>query len=167
MQKAFITFIPPLGRVSPPGCISPNMASDFSDTWHLHWTRGSHGCPCQGLPWNNLPCLGMDVRPPCERGLSNVRRNGFPFRQEQRLRVLRAKLGAELFEPLINATGDLRTCVQCGKMATKMMHCSGCKWARCCDRVCQRADWRTHRTECCPDHSLPAKVPKEHTVIAP
>ena len=97
----------------------------------------------------------MDVRPPCERGLSNVRRNGFPFRHELRLRVLRAKLGAELFEPLINATGDLRTCVQCFKMATKMLRCAGCKWARYCDRVCQKADWRTHRTECCPDHSLP------------
>jgi hypothetical protein len=131
------------------------MASDFSDTWHLHWTRDSHGCPCQGLPWNNLPCLGMDVRPPCERGLSNVRRNGFPFRHELRLRVLRAKLGTELFEPLIDSTQDLRTCLHCLKMAPKMRHCSGCKWARYCDRKCQKVSWGTHRTECCPDHSLP------------
>ena len=97
----------------------------------------------------------MDVRPPCERGLSNVRRNGFPFRHELRLRVLRAKLGTELFEPLIDSTQDLRTCLHCLKMAPKMRHCSGCRWARYCDRECQKASWRTHRTECCPDHSLP------------
>jgi hypothetical protein len=139
----------PLGRVSPPGCISPNMASDlFRHPWHLHWTRVSRGCPCQGLPWNNLPA-GMDLPVAIEKSRG--------FRQELRLRVSRAKCG-EPFRALCNATDDLRTCVQCGKMAPKMMHCAGCKWARYCDRVCQKANWRTHRTECCPDHSLPTGI---------
>jgi len=79
------------------------------------------------------------------------------FRHELRIRLILTKTcpSAFPFQPLINATGDLRTCVQCFKMATKMLRCAGCKWARYCDRVCQKADWRTHRTECCPDHSLP------------
>ena len=35
-----------------------------------------------------------------------------------------------------------------------MKRCSGCRWTRYCNRDCQKADWRTHRTVCCPDHSL-------------
>jgi len=80
------------------------------------------------------------------------------FRHELLLRVGRAKFGTEPFRPFCNTTDDLRTCVQCGKMRPKMRRCSGCKWARYCDRVCQQANWRTHRTECCPDHSLPTGI---------
>ena len=36
-----------------------------------------------------------------------------------------------------------------------MKRCSGCRWTRYCNRDCQKADWRTHRTVCCPDHALP------------
>ena len=62
------------------------------------------------------------------------------------------------FTPIFNATFDLKTCVQCGAMAPKMKHCIGCKWARYCDRERQKANWRTHRTECCPDHALPTGI---------
>ena len=80
------------------------------------------------------------------------------FRHELRLRVASARFGTEPFKPIYNATFDLRTCVQCGAMAPKMKHCIGCKWARYCDRECQKANWRTHRTECCPDHALPTGI---------
>ena len=54
-----------------------------------------------------------------------------------------------------NAGGDFRTCIRCGKMTPKNKRCSGCMWARYCSRDCQKADWRTHRSVCCPDHALP------------
>ena len=76
-------------------------------------------------------------------------------RHELLLRVTRAKRGTESFRPLCNTTNDLRICVQCGTLAPKMKHCSGCNWARYCHRECQKANWLTHRNECCPDRSLP------------
>lgn len=80
------------------------------------------------------------------------------FRHELLIRVARARLGTTRFRPLCNATDDLRICVQCGKMAPKMMRCAGCRWARYCDGVCQRAHWRVYRTDCCPDHCLPSGI---------
>ena len=80
------------------------------------------------------------------------------FRHELVLRVGRAKFGTEPFIPFCNATNDLRICVQCGQMAPKMKRCTGCKWARYCDRECQKENWLTHRSECCPDRCLPAGV---------
>ena len=80
------------------------------------------------------------------------------FRHELVLRVSRAKFGTEPFIPFCNATNDLRICVQCGQMAPKMKRCTGCKRARYCDRECQKANWLTHRSECCPDRCLPAGI---------
>ena len=85
-------------------------------------------------------------------------RNSRGFRKELRLRVFLAMENETPFTPIYNATFDLKTCVQCGARARKMKHCVGCKWAKYCDRECQKANWRTHRTECCPDHALPTGI---------
>jgi len=84
--------------------------------------------------------------------------NSWAFRSELRLRVFLAMENQTPFTPIYNATFDLKTCVQCGAMAPKMKHCIGCRWARYCDRKCQKANWRTHRTERCPDHALPTGI---------
>jgi hypothetical protein len=112
------TFIPILGRVNPPDCLSFNM--------YYSW----------GSP--------MDK----SRG----------FRHELQLRIHRARFGTEPFRPLCNATNDLLLCAHCGKRAPTMKRCSGCRWARYCNRECQRANWLTHRDECCPDRSLPVGI---------
>ena len=123
-----------LGPVCPPGCFSPNMRrppvhyEEHRTFPALHHHHHHH----------------VDARDEL-RG----------FRHELRIRVIQAKMDACPFQPLINATDDFRTCVQCAKLAPMMMRCSGCKCARYCDRGCQKANWRNHRTECCPDHSLP------------
>lgn len=79
-------------------------------------------------------------------------------RHELQLRVSRYKYDPDPFRPFGNATLDLRTCVHCGKMAPKMRRCCGCRWAKHCDREYQKANWRTHRTRCCLDHTLPAGI---------
>jgi hypothetical protein len=98
------------------------------------------------------PALSMTYS--CGSTMDNSR----AFRHELLLRVTRAKRGTEPFRPLCNTTNDLLICVQCGALAPKMKHCSGCKWARYCHRECQKANWLTHRNECCPDRSLPAGI---------
>ena len=80
------------------------------------------------------------------------------FRQELQLRIWCSRLGSRSFRPLCDATYDLRTCIQCGEMAPKMKRCSGCHWARYCNRECQKANWQTHRNDCCPDRCLPAGI---------
>jgi hypothetical protein len=112
------TFIPILGRVNPPDCLSFNM--------YYSW----------GSP--------MDK----SRG----------FRHELQLRICKARFGTEPFRPLCNATNDLLLCAHCGKRAPTMKRCSGCRWARYCNRECQKANWQTHRDECCPDRSLPVGI---------
>ena len=98
------------------------------------------------------PALSMTYS--CGSTMDNSR----AFRHELLLRVTRAKRGTESFRPLCNTTNDLVLCSQCGKMAPKMKHCSGCKWARYCHRECQKANWLTHRNDCCPDRCLPAGI---------
>ena len=112
------TFIPILGRVNPPDCLSFNM----------YYGGGSP----------------MDK----SRG----------FRHELQLRIDKARFGTEPFRPLCNATNDLLLCAHCGKRAHTMKRCSGCRWARYCNRECQKANWQTHRDECCPDRSLPVGI---------
>jgi hypothetical protein len=83
--------------------------------------------------------------------------NSHAFRFEMEKRVAQHKLCPSLFPftPMRNAGGDFRTCIRCGNMEPKNKRCSGCMWARYCSRDCQKADWRTHRSVCCPDHALP------------
>ena len=70
-------------------------------------------------------------------------------RHDQHARRLRQS------DPLRDATHDLKTCAYCLQEKPKMKKCAGCRWARYCNRGCQRAHWLLHRQTCCPDHCLP------------
>ena len=71
------------------------------------------------------------------------------FRHEVRLRILRSP-----YKIVRDATNDLKVCQQCGKKATRMKKCSGCRWARYCGPRCQLENWSVHKAECCPDKAL-------------
>ena len=79
------------------------------------------------------------------------------FRHELRLRVLRCKVSAtgEPFIPFRNATDDLKQCLHCGAQARHMPKCAGCRWARYCNRECQKAAWDNHKLSCWPDLCQP------------
>ena len=46
-----------------------------------------------------------------------------------------------------------------------MKQCSGCRWARYCNQLCQRHDWPHHRHYCDPDHCLPTGTQGIHYVV--
>jgi hypothetical protein len=110
--------------------------------------------PCQPAQLDILACWHREGNPRSIAGPTNHSR-AFRFEIEKRIGLNKINPSRFPFSPLINASGDFRTCIQCGKKAPRMKRCSGCRWTRYCNRDCQKADWRTHRTVCCPDHALP------------
>ena len=54
------------------------------------------------------------------------------------------------FEHLRDAAQDLKTCAYCFSKQPKMKKCTGCRWARYCNRGCQTAHWQAHRPMCRP-----------------
>lgn len=47
-----------------------------------------------------------------------------------------------------NDVSFIYDCATCGKSSEKMYKCSKCKLVRYCDRDCQLADWKRHKSEC-------------------
>ena len=40
-------------------------------------------------------------------------------------------------------------CDACGAQTSTIKRCSGCKNVRYCNSVCQRSDWKNHKSDCC------------------
>ena len=102
---------------------------------------------------------GLDTPPTVSAtpgsGRSTTLRRGFRHEISIRVRLRDVTRGSIPFEPLRDATQDLKTCAYCFSKQPKMKRCVGCRWALYCNRGCQTAHWRAHRQMCCPDHCLP------------
>ena len=97
---------------------------------------------------------GLDTPPTVSAtpgsGRSTTLRRGFRHEISIRVRLRDVTQGRIPFEPLRDATQDLKTCAYCFSKQPKMKRCVGCRWARYCNRGCQTAHWRAHRQMCCP-----------------
>ena len=102
---------------------------------------------------------GLDTSPTVPAtacsGCSTSFRRGFRHEILIRVRLRDVARGRIPFEPLRDATQDLKTCAYCFSKHLKMKRCVCCRWARYCNRGCQIAHWPAHRHVCCPDHCLP------------
>lgn len=53
----------------------------------------------------------------------------------------------DFFDTLCDGKNRSR-CLNCGATDQKFKYCSGCKIAPYCNEKCQRAHWRTHKSNC-------------------
>ena len=61
------------------------------------------------------------------------------------------------------STVDSVPCAYCGATPDRLLKCGGCRTARYCNVVCQKAHWKVHKLTCTKDFASP----KKHEVTPP
>ena len=125
----------------------PKMKECIGCRWALYCNRG-----CQVAHWpahRHICCpdhclpIGQDFI-----ALSSVSEGVLATVTEAREQGEEPDLSVEVDRR--DAAQDLKTCDYCFSKQPKMKKCSGCRWARYCNRGCQTAHWRAHRLMCRP-----------------